>query len=129
MVVAVGQIIGPVLGGWLTTTYGWPWTFWFNVPFGIISVLWGIWAMGFSDHKSETAGTKKTDSWGYYLHAQYNWLAVRIDMGADPKLVFSHGMDFLLDLHCTFPIFLKCGKEASCSYSAFAIILQSHILA
>jgi multidrug resistance protein len=49
MVVAVGQIIGPVLGGWLTTAYGWQWTFWFNVPFGIIGVVWGLRVMGVKD--------------------------------------------------------------------------------
>lgn len=46
MVVAVGQIIGPVLGGWLTTDYGWAWTFWFNVPFGVLAVVWGLAIMG-----------------------------------------------------------------------------------
>jgi EmrB/QacA subfamily drug resistance transporter len=63
-VVAVGQIIGPVLGGWLTIAYGWQWTFWFNVPFGIISVAWGIWAMGFTDIVNKDAKHKKTDTWG-----------------------------------------------------------------
>jgi len=43
MVVAVGQIIGPVVGGWLATDYGWSWTFWFNVPFGVLGVLWALW--------------------------------------------------------------------------------------
>lgn len=46
MVVAVGQIVGPVLGGWLTTNYGWAWTFWFNVPFGVVAVAWAIWVFG-----------------------------------------------------------------------------------
>ncbi|MBB6731652.1 DHA2 family efflux MFS transporter permease subunit [Cohnella zeiphila] len=63
MVVAVGQIIGPVLGGWLTTEYGWEWTFWFNVPFGVISVLWGLWAMGMKDEKTK-GQTKKLDTVG-----------------------------------------------------------------
>jgi multidrug resistance protein len=49
MVVAVGQIIGPVLGGWLTTAFGWEWTFWFNVPFGVLAIVWSIVAMGFTD--------------------------------------------------------------------------------
>jgi|BEDMetMinimDraft_2_1075160.scaffolds.fasta_scaffold02478_1 EmrB/QacA subfamily drug resistance transporter len=44
MVVAVGQIVGPVLGGWLTTDFGWAWTFWFNVPFGILAAALG-WAL------------------------------------------------------------------------------------
>lgn len=58
MVVAVGQIIGPVLGGWLTTAYGWEWTFWFNVPFGVIAVLWGLWAMGMRDEKAPSKNKK-----------------------------------------------------------------------
>ncbi|MDB5053560.1 MAG: family efflux transporter permease subunit [Bacilli bacterium] len=66
-VVAVGQIIGPVLGGWLTITYGWQWTFWFNVPLGIISVAWGIWAMGFTDIINTQK--KKTDTWGLITYS------------------------------------------------------------
>jgi EmrB/QacA subfamily drug resistance transporter len=67
MVVAVGQIIGPVLGGWLTTAYGWPWTFWFNVPFGVIAVLWGFWVMGMKDEKRQGA-KKKLDGYGMILY-------------------------------------------------------------
>jgi multidrug resistance protein len=63
MVVAVGQIIGPVLGGWLTTAYGWQWTFWFNVPFGVLAVVWGLWAMGIADHKTSDPN-KAIDRWG-----------------------------------------------------------------
>ena len=38
MVVGAGLILGPILGGWLTT-YGWPMVFWFNLPIGIIGTL------------------------------------------------------------------------------------------
>lgn len=63
MVIAVGQIVGPVLGGWLTTYFGWQWTFWFNVPFGIVAVLWAIWILGFSD-KNPVQNRKQIDVWG-----------------------------------------------------------------
>jgi EmrB/QacA subfamily drug resistance transporter len=63
-VVAIGQIIGPVLGGWLTTAYGWQWTFWFNVPFGIIAILWGLWAMGISRENTAKIANRKFDGWG-----------------------------------------------------------------
>jgi EmrB/QacA subfamily drug resistance transporter len=39
MVAAVGSILGPVIGGWLTT-YSWQWVFWFNVPLGLVGTLW-----------------------------------------------------------------------------------------
>ena len=38
MVVGAGLIIGPILGGWLTS-FGWTWVFWFNVPIGIVGTL------------------------------------------------------------------------------------------
>jgi EmrB/QacA subfamily drug resistance transporter len=42
MVAAVGSILGPVVGGWLTS-YSWQWVFWFNVPLGIIGTVWAAW--------------------------------------------------------------------------------------
>ena len=35
MGVVVAPAIGPVLGGWLTDEYGWPWVFYINVPFSL----------------------------------------------------------------------------------------------
>ena len=39
MVAALGMMLGPVLGGILTTHLSWPWVFWVNVPFGILAIL------------------------------------------------------------------------------------------
>ncbi len=39
MVVIVAPVLGPILGGWLTFDYGWPWIFYINVPIGIFSAL------------------------------------------------------------------------------------------
>ena len=38
MTAVVGPIAGPILGGWITDNYTWPWIFYINVPVGIISV-------------------------------------------------------------------------------------------
>ena len=38
VVVVVAPIIGPVLGGWITDNYSWPWIFFINVPFGFLTV-------------------------------------------------------------------------------------------
>ncbi|MEO6186274.1 MAG: DHA2 family efflux MFS transporter permease subunit [Steroidobacteraceae bacterium] len=37
MVVIVAPILGPILGGWITDNYSWPWLFYINVPTGIAS--------------------------------------------------------------------------------------------
>lgn len=44
MMVAVGSILGPIVGGWLTSL-GWHWVFWFNVPLGVIGTLWAVWTL------------------------------------------------------------------------------------
>ena len=31
--------VGPVLGGWLTSSFSWHWAFWINVPFGIAVIV------------------------------------------------------------------------------------------
>lgn len=39
MGVILAPIIGPVLGGWITDNWTWPWIFYINVPFGCIAAL------------------------------------------------------------------------------------------
>ncbi|GAB6041543.1 DHA2 family efflux MFS transporter permease subunit [Endothiovibrio diazotrophicus] len=39
MGVMVGPILGPTLGGWLTEALSWRWTFFINLPVGILSIL------------------------------------------------------------------------------------------
>lgn len=36
---AVSSVAGPLLGGWLTEGPGWRWTFWLNVPLGILALI------------------------------------------------------------------------------------------
>jgi DHA2 family multidrug resistance protein len=38
-IVIAGPAIGPTLGGYLVTNFGWRWIFFVNVPFGIVAVL------------------------------------------------------------------------------------------
>ena len=42
MGVAIAPAVGPVLGGWLTDEYGWPWIFYINLPLGIFGIIMSI---------------------------------------------------------------------------------------
>lgn len=39
MGVILAPIIGPVLGGWITDNWTWPWIFYINVPFGCLAAI------------------------------------------------------------------------------------------
>jgi DHA2 family multidrug resistance protein len=39
MVIMIGPAIGPVLGGFITDNYAWPWIFYINLPVGIVGVM------------------------------------------------------------------------------------------
>ncbi len=38
-IVITAPIVGPILGGWISYDYVWPWIFYINIPVGIFSVL------------------------------------------------------------------------------------------
>ncbi len=42
MVIMIGPAIGPVLGGFITDNYAWPWIFYINLPVGIVGILMTI---------------------------------------------------------------------------------------
>ena len=49
----VGPVIGPPIGGYITTTYDWRWIFWMNLPFGLLAFGLASWLM--PNLKAETA--------------------------------------------------------------------------
>ena len=38
LVVVIAPIIGPVIGGWITTNWSWPFIYFINVPIGVVAV-------------------------------------------------------------------------------------------
>ena len=41
----IGPVIGPPIGGFITTTYDWRWIFWMNLPFGLVAFALATWLM------------------------------------------------------------------------------------
>ncbi|WP_407540990.1 MFS transporter [Deinococcus radiomollis] len=65
MMIAVGSILGPIVGGWLTSL-GWQWVFWFNVPIGIVGTAWAL--VTLRDTAPRDA-KDKVDVWGNVTYA------------------------------------------------------------
>lgn len=42
---SVAQLLGPSLGGFIASAAGWRWVFWFNVPVGVVALVWGAYAL------------------------------------------------------------------------------------
>ena len=44
MTTLVAPVVGPLLGGWITDNWSWPWIFYINIPVGLAAaaVTWGI---------------------------------------------------------------------------------------
>ncbi len=51
MTTLVAPIMGPLLGGWISDNYSWPWIFYINIPIGVFAA-WATWLIY---HKRESA--------------------------------------------------------------------------
>src|SRR3954464_5279111 len=52
MTTILGPVMGPILGGYISDEHSWPWIFFINVPFGLLTVV-AIWRM-FKDRETPT---------------------------------------------------------------------------
>lgn len=59
----IGPVMGPPLGGFITTYFDWRWIFWINVPVGIIGVV--LATIFFPDIRGETR--ERFDGLGFFL--------------------------------------------------------------
>ncbi len=66
LVVVVAPIIGPVLGGWITDNYSWPWIFFINVPFGFLTVFLAKTLLEDPPYAKKQANVK-LDAAGFFL--------------------------------------------------------------
>ncbi|TQK20715.1 MFS transporter [Microbacterium sp. SLBN-154] len=57
----LGTALGPIIGGLLASTVGWPWVFWLNVPLAVIAA---VGTMRVRDSRNPEAGTSlRTIDW------------------------------------------------------------------
>lgn len=63
MIAALGMMLGPVLGGIITTHFSWPWIFWVNIPIGILAIICA--KLFFPDMPARTV--PKLDKLGFIL--------------------------------------------------------------
>jgi EmrB/QacA subfamily drug resistance transporter len=45
MTFGLASIVGPLLGGWITDTLGWPWVFYINLPVATLALLGSVFAL------------------------------------------------------------------------------------
>lgn len=58
-VIVVGPVLGPILGGWISYDYSWPWIFFINIPLGLFSLF----TIRILLKKYETAKEKLPTDW------------------------------------------------------------------
>jgi DHA2 family multidrug resistance protein len=77
----VAPVVGPLLGGWITDNYSWPWIFYINVPIGLVAA--GVTWMIYRKRESPTAKLP-IDGVGLGLLALWvGALQVMLDKGKD----------------------------------------------
>ena len=81
MVVIVAPVVGPIVGGYLTEVYSWPWIFYINVPIGLFSafVTWEL----LKDRESKIV--REPIDWVglFFLAVSVATLQIMLDKGKD----------------------------------------------
>jgi len=81
--VVVAPILGPTFGGWLTDNYSWRWSFYINIPIGILAVMMILRNVEDPPYIKH-ASPGKFDAWGLGLLAIWlGCLQVILDKGQE----------------------------------------------
>lgn len=81
MVVIVAPILGPIIGGYLTDQYSWPWIFYINVPIGLFSA--GITWIILKDRESQIVRNPIDWIGLFLLSLAVGSLQIMLDKGKD----------------------------------------------
>ena len=81
LIIVLAPILGPVLGGWITENWTWPFIYYINIPIGILAVVLSDMFIYDPDYAKKQEGVK-TDFLGFFfLSAWLISLQVVLDKG------------------------------------------------
>lgn len=123
MGVIVAPIVGPVLGGWITDNWSWPWIFYINVPFGCIAAILSQ-KLLFNPPYSQRQKNVKIDGIGFFfLSLWLLCLQVFFDKGNNADWFNATWICWLFGVSCVsgicFFISQICRKDTLVDLSVF----------
>ena len=100
MGVILAPILGPVIGGWITDNWSWPWIFFINVPFGCLAAFLAK-NMLFNPPYAQRQKGVKIDGWGFlFLVVWLLTLQVFFDKGNNADWFNSSWICWLFTSSC-----------------------------
>lgn len=83
LVVVIAPIIGPVIGGWITTNWSWPFIYFINVPVGIMAVFLAKQCIEDPPYARKQANVKIDASGFFMLIGWLTCMQIVLDKGND----------------------------------------------
>lgn len=106
MVVIVAPVIGPILGGYLSDEYSWPWIFYINVPIGLFSA--GMTWVLLKDRESEIIRNPIDWVGIFLLTTGVGCLQIMLDKGKDLDWFESNTIIALLVISIISLVYFVC---------------------
>ncbi|WP_062386596.1 MDR family MFS transporter [Demequina iriomotensis] len=135
-VFAVSSVAGPLLGGWFTEGPGWRWSFWINIPLGVLAIIAAVFFLKLP--KRERTGPAKIDYLGMTLVAaatsavvlvctwggsRYDWASPQI-LGLGAAALVLAGLFAYVETKATNPVIpLSLFKDRNFTMSTIAGLL------
>ncbi|NKX50523.1 MFS transporter, partial [Arthrobacter deserti] len=83
---AFASVVGPLIGGWLSEGPGWRWTFWYNLPVGVLALLGSLLFL----RPRAVAARPRLDIWGMVLLAAATTCLVLVSSWGGSTYAWQH---------------------------------------